>query len=136
MGERRHGRTRARIPSRVGGPTYAAAVTLDAINLPSSLDTESLKKLLVVVVLAFIVLSLLAAWVMKTIVTKVIAVGLLLSAAGFIWVQRGDLSDCADQVTSVAPGATEVRCTVAGLSVKIPTSDLPVEVRQQVESGS
>ncbi|MCU1345093.1 MAG: hypothetical protein JWL70_1359, partial [Acidimicrobiia bacterium] len=51
------------------------------------------------------------------------------------WVQRADISDCAGQVTNVAPGTTEVRCTVAGFSIKIPTADLPVNVRQRVEQG-
>jgi FtsH-binding integral membrane protein len=111
-------------------------VTLAAIKLPSSLDTESLKSVLVVVVLGFVVLSLLAAWLMKTIVTKVASVVLLLAIAGFVWVQRGDISDCADQVTNVVPGSTEVRCTVAGFSIKIPTSQLPENVRGRVESGS
>ena len=107
-----------------------------AIKLPSSLDTESLKSVLVVAVLAFVVMSLLSAWLMKTIVTKLVSVAVLLAMAGFLWVQRGDLSDCADQVTNVAPGTTEVRCTVAGFAVKIPTSQLPAGVRERVESGS
>jgi FtsH-binding integral membrane protein len=106
-----------------------------AIKLPSSLDTQSLKSALVVAAVVLVALGLLSAWLMKTIITKAISMALLLALAGFVWVQRSNLTDCANQVTNVAPGATEVRCTVAGFSVKIPTSQLPVDIRQQVEAG-
>jgi hypothetical protein len=114
---------------------YAAAVLVAAIEVPTWLDTDSLQTVFIVIVLAFVALSLLSAWLMKTIVTKVIAVALCLALAGFLFVQRNSLADCADKVRGVTPGQGEVRCDVAGLSVKIPTDQLPKQVRDQLEQN-
>jgi hypothetical protein len=103
-----------------------------AINMPSSLDTEALRTLLIGGVGLFIVMGILSAWVLKTAVMKLISISVCLGLALFAWSQRANAADCARKVTTVQPGATEVRCSVAGFDVNISPETLPNELRGQL----
>lgn len=72
-----------------------------------------------------ILLALIAVWLVKQVVTKVLTVGLLLALAGLVWSQRTELSECADNVeASIAAGLQpDTTCTFFGRAVTIPGRD-------------
>jgi uncharacterized membrane protein YfcA len=64
------------------------------------LDLDAAKNIAIGIAVIFAAGSLLAAWLMKTIVQKV-AVGAVLALLAFaVWSQRTSLQDCADRVTN------------------------------------
>jgi hypothetical protein len=103
-----------------------------ALTLPSSIDTEALRTLLVGGVGLFVVMGVLSAWVIKTVVMKLISITLFLGLALFAWSQRSAASECAQKVTAVQIGQTEVTCSIAGFDVNISPDKLPVELQKQL----
>lgn len=69
-----------------------------------------------------VVVALLAVWVVKAVVTKVLTVVVLLAIAGLVYSQRVELTDCADQVrqTLSAGAENDTTCTFFGRSVTVP----------------
>jgi len=69
---------------------------LNAAALGITLDTAT--NVAVGVFSVFLIGSLLAAWLMKTIIQKVAVAGVLALLAFGVWSQRTSLQDCADKV--------------------------------------
>jgi uncharacterized membrane protein YfcA len=96
-----------------------------------ALTLESAKQLAIAVVVIFGFGALLAAWIMKTIVQKVVTVFVLALLAFAVFTQRTSLQDCADKVqgnfdrvgTNVT--VTDTDCSFFGMTitVKDPRSD-------------
>lgn len=71
------------------------------------------------------VLAVGSAWLMKTVVQKVVVVVLLAGAAVLVWSQRAALQDCADEVRTetLDDDGVEPTCTFFGRDVTVPTGD-------------
>lgn len=69
-----------------------------------------------------ILLALIAVWVVKAVVTKVLTVVILLAVAGVVWSQREELLECADEVQATVDNslANDTTCTFFGRDVTIP----------------
>ena len=87
-----------------------------------ALSLDSAKSIAVVVVIAFLAFAVLSAWLIKSIVTKLIVVVLMGGLALGAWTQRSSLVDCADKAqANVQAGSNEsVTCRFFGTDVKIP----------------
>lgn len=73
-----------------------------------------------VVMIAFVVLGLVSAWLLKTIVQKVVVLVVLLGLAAVTWFQRDSLQDCADQARARAEARDirgELTCSLLGQDV-------------------
>lgn len=90
----------------------------------AALSVDSAKNIAIVVAIAFVVLSVLSAILVKAIVTKVILVVVLGGLALGAWTQRQSLTDCADkaaaEVENGTAGAGSVTCTFFGTEVELP----------------
>jgi hypothetical protein len=66
-------------------------------------------------------LALLFAWVMKTIVSKLLSIVVLGALAAVVWSQRADVQACADRVgATLAAGAVDdTTCTFFGHEVTV-----------------
>ena len=104
------------------------------LRLPSSLDTDAMKTFLVAIVGAFALLSILSAWFIRAVVTKIFAIALCLIVGTAVWVQRGNIADCADNLELAKVEGGDVRCDIAGFSIKVPTEKLPSELQQRISS--
>lgn len=88
-----------------------------------SLDTA--RNVAVVVIAVFLLGGLLAAWLMKTIVQKLVVVGVLGLLAFAVWSQRTSLQDCADRVQAnleldgANPSLVDTDCNFFGFDVTI-----------------
>ena len=70
-----------------------------------------------------VLLALLAVWVVKEVVKKVLTVVILLAIAGLAWSQRAELTDCADEVArrpSTPRPMPDTTCTFFGQDVTVP----------------
>ena len=85
-------------------------------------DFETAKNTSLWTVSVAVVLALVAVWVVKEVVKKVLTVVILLAIAGLAWSQRAELTDCADQVrTTIDAGAVpDTTCTFFGQAVTVP----------------
>ena len=91
----------------------------------SALTLDAAKSLSITVVIVFLVGSLAAAWIMKTIMQKVVVIVVLLLLAFSVYSLRTSLQDCADKVqgnftrdgTSVT--VTDTECSFFGAKVTI-----------------
>lgn len=96
-----------------------------------AISLEAARNIGIAVVVVFLAGSLLAAWVMKTIIQKLIAAGVLLALAFAVFTQRTAMQDCADAVqanivrqgTNVSVADTECSFFGATVTVKDPRSD-------------
>ncbi len=90
-----------------------------------ALSLDAAKNAAIAVVVVFLVGSLAAAWIMKTIVQKAATAGVLLLLAFAVYSQRTSLQDCADKVkgnfaregTSVT--VTDTDCSFFGTTVTV-----------------
>jgi hypothetical protein len=75
-------------------------------------------------VTAAVLLALVAVWVVKHVVSKVLTVVILLAIAALVWSQRAELVDCADQVTATIDQGLvpDTTCTFFGRDVTVPGS--------------
>lgn len=73
-------------------------------------------------VVGLVVVALLAIWLVKAVVTKVLSVLVLLALAGLLWSQRVELNDCADEVrATISAGLVDdTTCTFFGRDVTVP----------------
>jgi high-affinity Fe2+/Pb2+ permease len=87
-----------------------------------ALSLDSAKNLGVGVAIGLIVLAVASAWLIKTVVTKVIVVLLLGGLALGAWSQRSNLEKCADKAKSQveAGQSVHVSCKLFGTDVKVP----------------
>lgn len=88
----------------------------------SAMDLDSAKRIAIVAVLGLVVLSFLAAWLVKSIVMKLVTIGLLLALAFAVWSQRAALQDCADRLEEKASVGdfSSTTCSFFGADVTIP----------------
>ncbi len=86
-----------------------------------ALSLESAKTVAIVVVIAFVALSVISALVIKSIVTKLIMVILMACIALGVWTQRTSLQTCADRAkaTAEAQDASGLTCTFFGTEIKV-----------------
>lgn len=87
------------------------------------LDLDTVRNASLWGVVALVLIALLAVWIIKQVVTKVLTVVVLLALAGLLWSQRAELTDCYDQIggTIAASGARETTCTFFGRTVTVPS---------------
>jgi len=94
-----------------------------------ALSLESAKQLAIVIVFAFVVLTIVSASIIKNITTKIIMVILFGGLALGVWTQRTNLQSCADQVRDKAAigDTSATTCTFFGtdIDVDIPEVDVP-----------
>ncbi len=83
------------------------------------------KTIAALAVIAFVVLAVVSAWLMKELMQKVALVVIFGLLALLVWTQRASLQDCADRVSEQArAGAAQVdtTCTFLGRDVTISTT--------------
>lgn len=75
------------------------------------------------VALGAVVLAVLSAIVLKAIISKLIAIGLLLVIAVAVWTQRASLEDCADRVRDelAASSTDDTTCSFFGRDITVPS---------------
>jgi hypothetical protein len=85
------------------------------------MSLETAKTVAIVIVAVFALGAIAAAWLMKTIVQKVVVFVVLGVLATVVWSQRASLQDCADRVKeNLAAGATaDTDCSFFGTDVTI-----------------
>jgi hypothetical protein len=95
---------------------------LIVVKIVLAFDFETAKNTSLWTVSIAVLLALLAVWVVKEVVKKVLTVAILLAIAGLAWSQRAELTDCADQVrTTIDAGAgPDTTCTFFGQAVTVP----------------
>lgn len=84
-----------------------------------SLDTA--KNVGIIVIVAFIAIGIISAWMIKTVMTKIIVAVVMAGLAIAVYSQRSSLQDCADKAK--ANLGREVSCTFFGADVKVPAVD-------------
>lgn len=91
------------------------------------LDLETARNASLWGVLVLVLIALIAVWVVKQVVTKVLTVVVLLALAGLLWSQRVELNDCAASIgdTIAQLGASDTTCTFFGRSITVPGINLP-----------
>ncbi len=96
--------------SRTVGGIYAIAV-------------DTAKNVALGVAIGAVVLAVLSAVLIKAVVSKLIAIGLLLVIAVAVWSQRTSMDDCADRVRDqLASGsADDTTCSFFGRDVTVPS---------------
>ena len=90
-----------------------------------ALSLDAAKNAAIVAVVVFLVGSIAAAWIMKTIIQKVATAAVLLLLAFAVFTQRTSLQDCADKVkgavgrdgTSVT--LTDTDCSFFGTTITV-----------------
>lgn len=88
-----------------------------------AVSLETAKTAAIVIIIAFVVMGILSAWLIKTVVTKLIFIVVLAGLAIGVYSQRASLQDCADRAKSNL--GNEVTCTFFGTDVKVPAVDKP-----------
>ena len=91
-------------------------------------DLDTARNASVWTVAGAILLALVAVWVVKNVVSKVLTVVILLAIAGLVWSQRTELNDCADNVQATIDQnlSTSTTCTFFGRDVTMPGLTTPV----------
>lgn len=84
-----------------------------------ALDLEAAKKLAIVLVIGFALLSLAAGIIIKNVVMKLIMCLLLAGLALGAWSQRSTLQSCADDVRARAGDGTTITCTFFGSDIDV-----------------
>ncbi len=86
-----------------------------------AVSLETAKTAAIVIIIAFVVMGILSAWLIKTVVTKLIVVVVMVGLAIGVYSQRASLQDCADKAKDHL--GKEVTCTFFGTDVKVPAVD-------------
>ena len=89
------------------------------------LSLETAKTAAIAIAGGFVLISILSAWLIKTVVTKVIVIVVMLGLAAAVYSQRASLQDCADREKAKieAGDKSGVSCTFFGKTVKVPGLD-------------
>lgn len=80
------------------------------------------KAIAVAVVVVLVLAAISWAWLMKTLVQKLVGVLVLAALAGVVWLQRDSLQDCADKVRAsadVAGRSVDAACSFFGRDITI-----------------
>lgn len=88
----------------------------------SAFDLDTAKNTALFTVAGAVLLALVAVWLVKQVVTKVLTVVVLLAIAALVWSQRAELTDCADevQVTMASGLAPDTTCMFFGQTITVP----------------
>ena len=86
-----------------------------------AVSLETAKTVAIVIIVAFVVMSILSAWLIKTVVTKLIVAVVMIGLAIAVFSQRASLQDCADKAKTNR--GREVSCTFFGTEVQVPGVD-------------
>lgn len=90
-----------------------------------ALTLDAAMNIAVAVVIVFLVGSVVAAWIMKTIIQKLATIAVLLFLAFAVYSQRTSLQECADKVTGnferegTSVTVTDTECSFFGATVTI-----------------
>ena len=91
-----------------------------------AITTDDAKTIAIVAAAVFVLLGLLAAWIMKTFVQKVIVAVVLAGLALAAWSQRTSVDQCVEDVkASITSSAGQVTCTFFGTEVEVPVTVNP-----------
>lgn len=103
------------VPGSSGAPEYRGAVLTD-------LDLSTARDASLWGVVGLVVIALIAVWLVKQVVTKVLSVVVLLALAGLLWSQRVELNDCATEVRATIDSqfTGDTTCTFFGQTVTVP----------------
>lgn len=87
-----------------------------------ALTLETAKTAAIVIVAALLLISILSAWLIKTVVTKLIVIVVMVGLAVAVYSQRSSLQDCADRAKAEleAGDTSGVTCTFFGTDVTVP----------------
>jgi high-affinity Fe2+/Pb2+ permease len=87
----------------------------------NALSLESAKTIAIVVAIAFVAFAVISAWMIKSLVTKLIMVLLMAGLALGVWTQRTSLQDCATRAKAKAEAldTTPIKCTFFGTDVEV-----------------
>lgn len=83
-----------------------------------ALDVTAMKQVAVAIVVVLAVGALVAAAIIRSIITKLLMVVVLAGLALTVWSQRSNLESCANRVRSSA--STDVTCSFFGVEVDVP----------------
>jgi hypothetical protein len=89
----------------------------------TALTVESAKSLAIYIAIGFLVVAIVAAWVIKNVVGKIVSVVLLAGLALGVWTQRTNLQDCAkkaDKNITTTGTPRKFSCTFFGSHVDVP----------------
>lgn len=95
------------------------------------LTLDSAKTLAAIGTVLLLIAAFVAAWMMKTLLQKLLVFVLFAALAFAVWTQRATLQDCADLLrTNLAQGTdvldtADEECSFFGFSVSIPASTTP-----------
>lgn len=90
-----------------------------------AIGLDAARNIAIVVVILFVLGAVASAWIMKTIMQKVVAVVVLLLLAFSVYTQRSALQDCADQVKAnisrdvIDVELADTQCSFFGTDVNI-----------------
>jgi hypothetical protein len=91
----------------------------------TALTTDDAKTIGAVVVVGFAVLAIAAAWLMKTIVQKVILAVVLGGLAVGAWSQRAAVDDCVAEISASVGDGEAATCSFLGIEVDVPVDLVP-----------
>ena len=86
-----------------------------------AVSLETAKTVAMVIIAVFVLAGILSAWLIKTLVTKLIVAVVMVGLAIAVYSQRASLQDCADKAK--ANLGKEVTCTFFGTDVTVPAVD-------------
>lgn len=92
----------------------------------TGITLDSARTYAVIAVVVLVLGAVLAAWLLKTLVQKIVVFALLGALAFAVWTQRESLQDCADKVqanlalTDGALPSTDTECSFFGFTVTVP----------------
>jgi hypothetical protein len=90
-----------------------------------AITADSAKNIAIIAIGVLVAGSVVMAWLVKSLVMKLISVGLMVGLAFAIWTQRAELEDCVQKIQDrVDAGQTaEATCTIFGQDVTVPGTD-------------
>lgn len=96
------------------------------VGVVTGLTLDSAKTYGVIVAVVLVIGAVLAAWMLKSLVQKIVVFALLGALAFAVWTQRTALEDCADKVqdnlllTDGAVPTTDTQCSFFGFTITVP----------------
>lgn len=86
-----------------------------------AITADNAKNIAIIAIVALVVGSVVMAWLVKSLVMKLITVGLMVGLAFAIWTQRAELEDCVQQIQDRvdAGQTTAATCTIFGQDVTV-----------------
>ena len=103
------------------------------ITLPSFLDADRMKTILVAAIGLFIAFAMVSAWMTKKVTKRIMTTGAFVLLTVFTFTQRSSLERCVDKVRNAESTATT--CEVWGFHVKIPTDKVPASITDKTSSS-